>query len=52
MITGDITDEKELGPNPKEVAGPRVLSMMESTAPNPKEVAGHEREGERLKVQV
>ena len=22
MITGDITDEKELGPNPKGVAGP------------------------------
>ena len=22
MITGDITDEEELGPNPKEVAGP------------------------------
>ena len=23
MITGDITDEEELGPNPMEVAGPR-----------------------------
>jgi len=22
MITGDITDEEELGPNPMEVAGP------------------------------
>jgi len=39
-IYGDIADEGERGPNPKGVAGPRVLPMMKSTAPNPKELAG------------
>jgi len=32
--------EEKLGPNPKGVAGLRVLPMMKSTAPNPKELAG------------
>jgi len=51
-IYGDIADKEKLGPNPKGVAGSRILPTEKSTAPIQEEWPAFTRNGERLKVQA